>query len=309
LPIPGVPEARRETTRPTAPLPPHARFLPTEPGAAEPGPFLKWAGGKGQVLAQLAPHFPARFNRYFEPFVGSGAVFFFLRRTRRRFPATLTDSNLDLVNAYAAVRDSVSELVPLLEAHQRRHSKSYYYRVRDEARLEHLTPVERAARLIYLNKTCYNGLYRVNRKGKFNVPVGSYERPALFRRGNLEAASGALAGTALRHADFSSVLESARRGDFVYFDPPYYTTGLGFTGYAVAASGQAAFGAEEHYRLSRVVRKLAERGCSVLVSNSDTGFVRRIYDGFSVSTITARRFINCNGAGRSPVSEVAITWR
>lgn len=272
------------------------------------GPFLKWAGGKGQLLSQLSEFFPATFNRFFEPFMGSAAVFFSLRRSRGEFPATLMDANAELVNCFNVVKSKADSLVPLLRQFETTHDEATYYKVRDKM-CSGLTDLRRAARFIYLNKTCYNGLYRVNSSGKFNVPVGSYKNPRIFDRDNLLAASRALAGAAVRQSDFSEVRNLAKKGDFVYFDPPYYSDDSGFTGYAVAASGKASFGAEEHLRLCHVAQRLSDAGCHVVISNSDTDFIRRIYRAaaFRIHTAKARRFINCNGDGRSAVSELVIT--
>jgi DNA adenine methylase len=269
-------------------------------------PFLKWAGGKNQIFDQLLPFFPNKFENYFEAFVGSGAVFFNLRRLHGHFPASLTDRNAELINCYKAIRDELAKLIPNLESHKRNHDEKRYYRIREQDP-SGLSSVERAARFIYLNKTCYNGLYRVNRSGKFNVPIGSYSNPSVFDEDNLAAVSAVLNGVKLRVADFSAVLDSAKSNDFVYFDPPYYTEDNGFTGYAVSASGAASFGADEHRQLRNVVDELSDRGCHVVVSNSDTDYVRRLYREYKKNTVKARRYINCNGAGRHQVSELVIT--
>jgi DNA adenine methylase len=273
---------------------------------ADATPFLKWAGGKNQIFDQLRPFLPTEFENYFEPFVGSAAVFFNLRRLRGSFPAALTDRNAELINCYKAIRDELAELIPSLEAHKRNHDKKRYYSTREQDPSE-LSCVERAARFIYLNKTCYNGLYRVNKSGKFNVPIGSYSKPSIFDEENLAAVSRVLRGVKLKTNDFSAVLDSAKASDFVYFDPPYYTEDSGFTSYAVSASGAASFGADEHRQLRNIVDKLTERGCRVVVSNSDRDYVRRLYDRYNIHTVKARRYINCNGAGRHQVSELVIT--
>jgi DNA adenine methylase len=171
--------------------------------------------------------------------------------------------------------------------------------------------LERAARFIYLNKTCYNGLYRVNKKGIFNVPIGSYPSPKIYDESNLNAASQALRKAALLSGNFSVVLKLATAGDFVYFDPPYYTESNGFTGYAVSVSGETTFGAIDHTMLKNCAEELDRRGCRVVISNSDTRFIRDIYKNFRQEKVTARRFINCNGSGRQLVKELVITnrWR
>ncbi len=270
------------------------------------GPFLKWAGGKNQIFDQLLPFLPKKFASYFEPFVGSAAVFFNLRRIHGQFTATITDRNAELINCYEVIRDELSKLIPLLQTHKRYHDEKRFYRIREQAPSD-LSSVERAARFIYLNKTCYNGLYRVNKSGKFNVPVGSYTNPTIFDEANLAAASIVLRGVKMQVGDFGAVLDCAKANDFVYFDPPYYTEDSGFTGYAVSASGAASFGADEHRQLRNVVDKLSDRGCHVVVSNSNTEFVRRLYRAYASHEVKARRYINCNGAGRHPVSELVIT--
>ena len=269
-------------------------------------PFLKWAGGKTQLLTQLERFFPTEWESYFEPFTGSAAVFFYLRRTRGDFPATLMDYNDELVNCFTVVRDDVDRLIPLLELHRDNHGKRAYYALRRKQPRD-LPRVARAARLMYLNKVCYNGLYRVNANGEFNVPMGSYKNPRIFNENALHAASLALRDAELVADDFSNVLDLAKPADFIYFDPPYYTDSGGFTGYAVTAAGNATFGAEEHRRLCEVVKDLSARGCQVVLSNSDTDYIRRLYCDFSIYNVFARRAINRNGSGRGPVSELVIT--
>ncbi len=269
-------------------------------------PFLKWAGGKTQLLGQLDTFFPQRFSAYHEPFAGSAAVFFHLRRTRGCFAGSLMDINPELINCYEIVRDDIEALIPLLRQHQRLHRKKHYYAVRamDPSQI---TEVERAARFIYLNKTCYNGLYRVNAKGQFNVPVGSYARPRIFDESDLRAASDALRSIALSAEDFSAVLDVAKADDLVYFDPPYFTENSGFTGYAIGKSGKVGFGADEHNRLAEVVNELHLRGCHIVLSNSDTDYIRHLFRHFTIHFVKARRPINCNGAKRGSVNEIVVT--
>jgi DNA adenine methylase len=269
-------------------------------------PFLKWAGGKTQLLSQLDRFFPQTISAYYEPFMGSAAIFFFLRRTRGNFPAWLNDSNPELVNCFQIVRERVDALIPRLREHREHHNPTYYYRVRAQIPAQ-LSELERAARLIYLNKTCFNGLYRVNARGQFNVPLGTYKQPRIFVEANLRAVSRALQNTVLARGDFRAVLDRARTGDTVYFDPPYYTETNGFTSYAVAANGKTAFGADAQARLAAVARTLAARDCRVVVSNSDTEFIRGLYRGFNIHTVRARRAINSNARGRGPINEVVIT--
>jgi DNA adenine methylase len=270
------------------------------------GPFLKWAGGKGQILSQLESHFPKSFNRYFEPFLGSAAVFFHLVRQNAVQSATLTDVNAELINCFKVIRDDVDSLIPQLRTHEKKHDAKYYYRIR-ATDPNGISELGRAARFIYLNKSCYNGLYRVNSRGEFNVPIGSYINPKIFDEDNLRAVGNALKGVSLSSGHFSTVLRDARAGDFVYFDPPYYTESSGFTGYAVASSGRASFNAVDQRMLRNVVDQLVERRCHVVISNSDTKFIRNLYVAYKQTGVLARRFINCNGSGRQPVKELVIT--
>lgn len=261
-------------------------------------PFLKWAGGKGSILPQLFKHFPKDVSkrRYFEPFVGGGAVFFALQPRHSH----LFDLNPDLVEAYCVVRDRVEELILALGKHSNDPGHFYHVRAQETPRL---SPVERAARLIYLNRTCFNGLYRVNRSGQFNVPFGRYANPTICNAEGLRAASRALQGVTVEHADFAEATRSARHGDFVYFDPPYVPTSAtsSFTAYY-----SHKFGEEEHRRLARTFADLAERGVLVALSNSDTPLVKRLYGEFRIAPIVARRNINRVGDKRGYVTELLI---
>ena len=270
--------------------------------AAPAGPFLKWAGGKGQLLSQFAPLYPDRIGRYVEPFVGSAAVFFDLRARAGDLRATLADNNEELINCFRMVRDEVDGLVRRLRRHKERHSKEHYYAVRGTA-AGRRTPVQRAARFIYLNKSCYNGLYRVNAQGEFNVPMGSYTSPAICRTALLRAASRALQEVDLEVRNFARGLGAARRGTFLYIDPPYHPLSktANFTSYTGGGFGEA-----EQSRLADLYRALDRKGARVMLSNSDTPFVRELYDGFRIEVVSARRAINSNGARRGAVSEVVV---
>ncbi len=265
------------------------------PGIAA-GPFLKWAGGKGQVLKQYSPLFPAAWRTYFEPFLGGGAVFFHLAPNT----AVLSDINEDLINAYVVVRDRVDELVAALRVHH--NEQDYFYAVR-AWKPETLTPVERAARLIFLNRTCFNGLYRVNKKGQFNVPFGRYSNPTICDEAKLRAASLALTGAEIRAADFEAALEGAGAGDFAYLDPPYnpISTTSSFTSYA-----QEGFGEGEQRRLASVYKRLDNRGVRLMLSNSASSLVRGLYAGFRIIEVTAKRAINAKADRRGPIPELLI---
>jgi DNA adenine methylase len=268
-------------------------------------PFLKWAGGKGQLLPQLAPLLPdwSRVRRYFEPFLGGGAVYFHVRPLLGRGKAVLADSNASLIETFAAVRDHVDELITALAAHRREHSEAYFYRVREADPAALPSDWDRAARFIYLNKTCFNGLHRVNSRGLFNVPFGRYANPGILDEAALRGCSAALRHTDLRVANFEAVTRTARAGDFIYFDPPYdpLTKTAAFTSYT-----RKLFGEDDQARLADVFRKLGGRGCLVMLSNSDTPFIRRLYRGFGIVEVQARRNINSRPDARGPIGEVVV---
>lgn len=262
-----------------------------------PRPFLKWAGGKTKLLTQYTQYFPKDFKTYYEPFLGGGAVFFYLQPK----DAVVTDINLDLINAYCCVRDKLERLMPLLENHQQRHSKEYYYQVRS-----HLvtTELERAARLIYLNKTCFNGLYRQNSKGLFNVPIGKYKNPKVYNPDLLGSVSKVLKSVKIEVRSFESVLDYAKLNDFVYFDPPYYPLSLtsNFTAYSCYS-----FNEHDQVKLRNISIELAKSGVQVMLSNSDCPFIRELYKNFNIYEISAARAINSNAEKRGKITEVLIT--
>ena len=272
------------------------KILNPSKGKIVANPFLKWAGGKAGLLSQYELLFPDSFEGYYEPFLGGGALFFHLRPIR----AVLSDVNLELLNVYSVVRESPNSLLQCLSVHL--NEREYYYQVRG-LDLDRLSPVERAARFIYLNKTCYNGLYRVNRQGQFNVPFGRYTNPKICDSTNLLAASQALAAATIETGDFETVLSGAGRRDLVYLDPPYHPLSVtsGFTGYA-----RHGFGELEQIRLATVFRKLDGVGCQVMLSNSDTPLIRQLYDGYDVREVAARRAINSRGDRRGAISELVI---
>jgi DNA adenine methylase len=269
--------------------------------ALYPRPFLKWAGGKGRLLSQYERFLPDRIDTYYEPFLGGGAVFFHLAERSRR--AVLGDINPELVNVYRCVRDEVEALIRHLREHQRWHCPEYYYEVRGRQRLS--SPIERAARLIYLNKTCYNGLYRENSQGHFNVPVGRYKNPAICDTGLLRSASAALQIADIQTFSFETLLErSLSPQDFVYFDPPYHPISAtsSFTGYS-----RYGFTAADQTRLAQVFGVLARQGRRVMLSNSDCEFIRELYQGFALHPIQAARAINSRAGQRGKISELVIT--
>ncbi len=259
---------------------------------------MKWAGGKGQLLEQYEPLFPSSWTRYFEPFLGGGAVFFHLQPQR----SLLADVNPSLISVYRCVRDNVDELLERLEEHQALHCKDYYYEVRSQ---HNLTALPHAARFIYLNKTCFNGLYRENLKGQFNVPMGRYKKPTIHDPERLWAASKALQDTELLTQDFTEIIRQAtRKSDFVFLDPPYHpiSSTSSFTSYS-----KMAFGELQQRQLRKVFSKLADSGVKVMLSNSDCEFVRDLYRDFPIHTISASRSINSKGGRRGKVNEVVVT--
>jgi DNA adenine methylase len=271
---------------------------------ATPRPFLKWAGGKTQLLSQLAPLYPraSRTKRFIEPFVGSGAVFFHVLGRLKPRTAILADSNEELIGAYRAIQEDVDAVIRLLRKHKVAHSRGHYDAVR-AATPRRMAPPACAARLIYLNKTCFNGLYRVNSGGRFNVPMGRYEDPPILDEENLRAVSESLAGVRIHAAHFRETLEYARAGDFVYLDPPYHP--ISRTAYFTSYT-QGAFGSADQEELAGVYAKLAKRGCLVMLSNSECPFIRDLYRGFDVRTVMARRSINSNAGRRGKIGEVVV---
>jgi DNA adenine methylase len=275
-------------------------------GSPEPQPFLKWAGGKSQLLEQFEPFFPQKLESYCEPFLGGGAVFFHLKARFPGMKARLCDNNAELINCYTVVRDQVGALMIGLDEHVRQfraEGERYYYLVRSQ---HHLTDtLARAARMIFLNKTCYNGLWRVNARGEFNVPIGSYrpEKVTLYDRENLLSASRALAGADLVVQDFRDVLASVSRGEFAYIDPPYYPVSAtaNFTSYT-----KEDFGKAEQEELSALYADAARRGVRLMLSNSDAPFIRGLYESHQVHTVKARRAVNSDGAKRGLVSEMVV---
>lgn len=278
----------------------------TQIRALSPRPFLKWVGGKNQLIQQYLPHFPESYRRYYEPFVGGGAIFFRLQPQQ----SFLADINIELVNVYRCVREQVEELITLLEDHQALHGQEHFYAVRSQLTISddwflEGNNLERAARLIYLNKTCFNGLYRENSKGQFNVPIGSYEKPTICDSELLRVASSALQSAQIERSSFDAVLSHAKSPeDFVYFDPPYYpiSSTSKFTSYS-----RYSFSEADQIRLKEVFAELSDRGVKVMLSNSDCPFVRELFQKFNIHTINATRNINCNAEKRGKITEVLVT--
>lgn len=275
--------------------------------AEKPKPFVKWVGGKRQLLAQfrrLNLYPPELFNiktgRYFEPFVGGGAVFFDLLPEK----GFLSDLNKELVTTYNVIKEDVHSLIMSLKKHKI--DKEYFLKVRsqDPNRLSDLAV---ASRFIFLNRTCFNGMYRVNSRGGFNVPYGKYNNPLVCDESNLIKVSKALQRVEIKHQDYKEILKKTKKGDFVYFDPPYYPVSKtsSFTSYTTEA-----FLDKEQIELRDTVLELHKRGCYVMLSNSDTSFINKIYSGYKgirINKVEAGRAINSKGSGRGKITEVLIT--
>lgn len=273
----------------------------------KPKPFVKWVGGKRQLLKQfrlmnLYPpeKFNSKTNRYFEPFVGGGAVFFDLLPDK----AYLSDLNKELVITYNVIKNNVDNLIKSLEKHQ--YEKGYFLKVRAKD-LNKMSDLEIASRFIFLNRTCFNGMYRVNSKGGFNVPFGKYSNPIICDKENLRKVSEKLQNVEISHQDYKAVLKKAKKGDFVYFDPPYYPVSktASFTSYTADT-----FLDKEQLELRDTFLELSKRGCYVMLSNSDTPFINKIYSGIKgvrITKVQAGRVINSKISGRGKITEVLVT--
>jgi len=265
-------------------------------------PIVKWVGGKRRLLPQLLPLLPpgVELMRHVEPFAG-GAALFFAQLPER---ALLCDVNATLIGTYQAVRDRLPEVVAHLSVLAEAHDEKAYYRARERYnRARSLDREERAALFLYLNKTCFNGLHRVNQRGEFNVPAGRYKSPRILNLDALKDASRALARAELRAGSFEGLLESARPGDFVYFDPPYEPVSrtASFTAYC-----EMGFRRDDQLRLREIFVALDNRGCKLMLSNSDVPFSRSLYADYRLDTVHARRAINRDASKRGPVPELVV---
>ncbi len=276
---------------PAPPLPPVTRKAT---------PFLKWAGGKRSLLPDLRARVPTAFGAYYEPFAGGGALLFDLLPRDGR--TAISDTNAALIDTYLAVRDRPGELIERLKGHAAQHSPEYYYTVRAQYNLTN--PLAIAARTIYLNKTCFNGLWRVNRRGEFNVPIGRYAKPAICDEANLWACHQALAGVDIHCRDYAAITPQA--GDFVYLDPPYdpVSRTASFTAY-----GMMGFGEKDQEALADFCATLDARRVMFMLSNSHTPFIRGLYEarGFRVDVVHAPRAVNSKASARGSVEEVIVT--
>lgn len=270
-------------------------------------PIVKWAGGKTRLLPQLMAKVPKHYNRYYEPFVGGAALFFALSPAQ----AVLNDVNSSLISLYRAVVVDVDMVIKVLQDHKTKHvDPEYYYTVRtlwnDPAVRKNISAAESAAMFIYLNKTCFNGLWRENKKGEFNVPRGDYNNPTIFEEGSLRSSARALSRAIITNTNFHQATLDAGPGDFVYFDPPYdpLSSTSNFTSYSAGA-----FSSQEQRALADCARSLVARGVHVLLSNSDTFFIRELYNGFDLEVVSCSRPINSKASGRGKIDELIISSR
>lgn len=254
-------------------------------------PFLKWAGGKRSILQELTDRMPKEYNDYYEPFLGGAALFF----STKPHKAYLSDVNFHLILTFRAVRDDVERLIYNLKIHASKHDNEYYTKARQRLSKEK-DPTKLGSLLIYLNKTCYNGLYRVNKSGEFNVPIGSYASPGILDEDNLRLASKALQNVEIMQHVFSQVKITPQ--SFYYLDPPYHKT---YDGY-----DSSRFGDKNHEELAAFCNKLHKEGCFFMVSNSDNDFVRNLYQGFIIEQVKASRFLSCKGEQRGKETELII---
>lgn len=272
----------------------------------KPKPFLKWVGGKGRLLDQLLPMFPKTFEAYYEPFFGGGAVFF----TLAPVSGQINDINKALMSAYSNVKNNVQQVINALKELEDEYlslsmddKQVFFYERRSEYNQESSSTIRKTALLIFLNKTCFNGLYRENRKGEFNVPFGKYTNPTICDKQTLLATSKALQYVVISSGSFVDAVTNAKEGDFVYFDPPYYPLNptSSFTSYSVDD-----FTPDDQQKLKAVVDDLTKRGVKVVLSNSDTPFIRELYKDYRQEFVMAGRAINAVGSKRGKVSEIVV---
>lgn len=269
-------------------------------------PFVKWVGGKRRVIPELLFSLPQTFDHYYEPFVGGGALFFHLRSLNilQDKKITLSDVNLRLIRTYRAIRDDVNGVIIRLKHHTKHHCRDYFYAVRDAEVDSYENDADVAAWFIYLNKTAFNGLYRVNKKNRFNAPMGKYKNPTICDEANLRNCHDALKNVNILHQSFAATAEGAQERDLVYFDPPYVPVSAtsSFTSYT-----NEGFGMIEQTQLRDVAWKLRERGVNVMLSNSDHEIVRDLYADFDIRGIQVGRAINSKATARGKVGEVIVT--
>ena len=263
-------------------------------------PVLKWAGGKRQLLPDLLNNLPKTFNNYYEPFVGAGALFFELQPSN----AHISDVNPELINLYKIIKDDANALINDLKKHK--NNEEYFYEMRNLDRTpeyKELSNIQKASRFIYLNKTCFNGLYRVNSRGEFNVPFGKYSNPKIIDEINLLNCSKLLKNTEIQNESFTEIINKVKKNDFVYFDPPYMPVSQtsNFTSYT-----KDSFDINMQIKLKELCDELNERGVYFLLSNSDVLFINEIYSSYEIKKVFAGRAINSEGSKRGKITEVLI---
>lgn len=266
-------------------------------------PFIKWVGGKRQLLNEIRDNLPDIVNNYYEPFIGGGALFFDYGKNINK--AYISDINSNLICTYRTVRDNVEQLICSLKQHEQNHSVEYYYDIRNMDRSDRIfTDLEIASRFIYLNKTCFNGIHRLNSKGHFNVPMGKYKNPMICDEYNLRNCSVALKDITIECHSFLDIEPKLKTGDFVYFDPPYIPINAtsNFTSYTAED-----FNIEMQETLRLFCNRLTEKGINFLQSNSDTEITRELYKDFQITTVSARRAINSKSDSRGNINEVLIS--
>ncbi len=267
-----------------------------------PKPFLKWAGGKRQLISQMDQYFPKEFNKYIEPFVGGGAIFFYLLPEQ----AILIDINQNLINGYKIIKNNVAELIESLKIHK--NEKEYFYKVRNVDRdlevFNGWSDTKKASRTIFMNRCCFNGLYRVNSKNQFNVPFGKYKNPKFCDKENLLAVHKSLKNVKLVNNTFEKCLDFAEKDDFIYFDPPYVPISdpANFTSYT-----KDNFDTDDQIKLYNTFKTLDDRGCKVMLSNSYSDFILDLYKNYHINFLQAKRVINSDASKRGSIKEVLIT--
>lgn len=271
-------------------------------------PFIKWAGGKRGLLPELLARIPTQFNNYFEPFVGGGALFFEMKQLGllENKSVYLFDKNSELMNTYQVVKAHPKDLIAMLTEFKANHTKEFYYEIRQLDRnsdFKLLNPIYRAARFIYLNKTCFNGLYRVNSKGFFNVPIGSYKNPSICDAETILMTSEALQPIEMIHGCYSNILTLANKHDFIYFDPPYYPLSAtsNFTAY-----GEESFLDAEQTALFEAFKILDSKDCFLMHSNSNSDFIKTLYRDYLIEFVEMERFINSKSSGRGKIKEIIV---
>ncbi len=270
-------------------------------------PFIKWAGGKRQLLAELDKRLPSSWNTYYEPFIGGGALLVNLENQGRLSRAVISDLNAELINLYRVVQDTPEALIGALSDEEYQNDDASYNRLKEKFNTLIGNPshgIERAALLIYLNKHGFNGLWRVNSKGRFNVPFGRHRKLSIPQASSILKFSDLLRKVTILNTDFETAVKPARKGDFIYFDPPYQPLSktASFTDY-----NSRGFRFEDQERLAQLYRRLSKKGIHLLLSNSKVAAIEELYEGFCIETVEAKRFINCNGERRSGIQEIIVT--